>query len=161
MVSWPESSCSSPATLKQTRLLFLSPFSLSLSSGARFSDAFRSNLGEYVIEDRRLHWDVKKKKKKRKNKCTLFANWLLQITTLLVDMTDLRICLECVYVSCEINTLLYKKSVTQRPIFPPRIREIACNLDQKAVLKSCFSKLLVLLSKQSYDISLWHLKKWY
>lgn len=63
MVSWPESSCSSPTMLKQTRLLFLSPFSLSLSAGAKDSDALRSNLGECVIEDRRLQWDVKKTKK--------------------------------------------------------------------------------------------------
>lgn len=71
MVSWPESSCSSPATLKQTRLLFLSPFSLSLSVGAMHSDVLRSNLGEYVIEDRRLQGDIRKRKSAR------FTNWLL------------------------------------------------------------------------------------
>lgn len=54
MVSWPESSCSSPVTLKQTFFPFLSPFSLSLSAGIKGSGVLRSDLGEYVIEERRL-----------------------------------------------------------------------------------------------------------
>lgn len=61
IVSWPESSCSSPVTLKQTFFPFLSPFSLSLSAGIKGSGVLRSDFGEYVIEERRLR-DKKKKK---------------------------------------------------------------------------------------------------
>lgn len=60
IVSWPESSCSSPVTLKQTFFPFLSPFSLSLSAGIKGSGVLRSDFGEYVIEERRLR-DKKKK----------------------------------------------------------------------------------------------------
>lgn len=83
MVSWPESSCSSPVTLKQTFFPFLSPFSLSLSAGIKGSGVLRSDLGEYVIEERRL-WNTEMKKQ-----IHVFQKWASNRITFFITILQL------------------------------------------------------------------------